>query len=333
MTRYTKIIFFYFILKLLILVAIIFALDFFIGNILGYLYFNQGSGELYRTTYSIEKTTADILVFGSSRAKHHYHSDVFRNHSNLSFYNTGRAGNFIFYYYAILKGVTKRYTPKIIILDLVRGEFSKNQNSYDRISSLLPYYRKHSEIRPIIELKGPYEKFKLLSYIYPYNSSVLKIIVGNLEFNKKRSEDVNGYVAFKQTWEGYAALTKPVNDFIQAQDSVIYNIDSTKVKIYESFIHECISSKIKLYIVCSPYFNKSSHKDYSLILSEKIARRNNVMFFDYSEDPVFVNNPELFGDEDHLNDSGAKIFSDMLIHKICEADSTFINHSKLFVVE
>ncbi len=333
MARYTKIICIYFILKLLVLVAIIIALDFFVGNILGYLYFNQESGEQYRTTYSIEKTTADILVFGSSRAKHHYHSDAFGDHSNLSFYNTGRAGNFIFYYYAILKGVTERYTPKIIILDLICDEFSTNQNSYDRISSLLPYYRKHPEIRPIVELKGPSEKFKLLSYIYPYNSSVLKIIAGNLEFNKERSKDVNGYVAFTRTSEGYAAFAKAGNEFIQMQDSVTYNIDSTKVKIYESFIQECISSKIRLYIVCSPYFNKSGPKDHSLILSERIARRNNVKFFDYSEDPFFVNNHELFADQDHLNDSGAMVFSDRLIHEIWNADSAFINDSKLFEVD
>ena len=67
----------FFLLKLVVLFVIIFIFDYSVGNILRYFYFKQESGMPYRTTYSIEKTTADILIFGSSRANHHYHPDVF----------------------------------------------------------------------------------------------------------------------------------------------------------------------------------------------------------------------------------------------------------------
>lgn len=148
----------YFLLKLTVLFAIVFILDISIGSVLRYYYFKQESSSQYRTTYSIEKTKADILIFGSSRANHHYNPDVFDNRMNLSYYNVGRDGNFIFYHYAVLKGVLKRYSPKIVILDFIHGEFRQNQDSYDRLSSLLPYYRSHSEMRSIINLKSKYEK-------------------------------------------------------------------------------------------------------------------------------------------------------------------------------
>jgi hypothetical protein len=300
----------YFLLKLLILFAIVIILDYSIGNILGDLYLKRNDGEIYRTTYAIEKVKADLLVFGSSRANHHYQPSVFEKGLNLSCYNVGRDGNYIFYHFAVLKGVLARYSPKIAILDIMRGEFKNSQDdSYDRIASLLPYYRSHPEIRSIVELKSPYEKIKLLSSIYPYNSMILQLVFGNAEFNQKKAEKVamNGYLPLTKTWNGPVKIDS---------SSSCYEIDSNKVKVYESFIQECVNSKIKLYVVSSPYLIKSNHTDYSITLGQEIAKKNNVLFFDYSTDTTFISNPKLFADIEHLNDEGAEIFSNMIFDKL-----------------
>ena len=299
----------YFLFKLALLIAIVFTLDFIIGVVLNYFYFKQDNGLQYRTTYSIEKTKADILIFGSSRANHHYRPDVFENRMKLSFYNAGRDGNFIFYHLAVLKGVLKRYSPKIVILDFVIDEFQQNQIGYDGLSSLLPYYRNHPEMRSIIDLKSKYERLKMLSCIYPYNSSMFTIAVGNAEFNKKRDNEIQGYVPLTKTWDG------PI---LVENNSSKYDIDSVKVNAFKEFILECIQAKVKLYIVCSPYFAKLNHSDYSLIIGKEIAKRNNIDFFDFSKDTTFINSPKLFADIEHLNDTGASVFSNLLINSICK---------------
>ncbi|MEI8201392.1 MAG: hypothetical protein WCH34_00150 [Bacteroidota bacterium] len=301
----------YFLLKLLVFIAIVFVIDFAVGNVLRYLYFKQESGLLYRTTYSIEKTTADVLVFGSSRANHHYHPEVLEKRLHLSYYNVGRDGNFMFYHYAVLKGILKRYSPKLIILDFVKGEFKPSQESYDRLSSLLPYYHSHPEMRSIIELKSKYEWLKLVSSIYPYNSSIFTIAAGNAEFNKTRKGDIQGYVPLSKTWNGPLQIDS---------SSTNKEIDSNKVNMYASFIKDCISSKVKLIVVCSPYYHKSLHPDYSLTLGQEIARKYNVPFFDYSSDSMFVNNVKYFADINHLNDGGAMVFSNILVDKISKTN-------------
>jgi hypothetical protein len=298
----------FFFAKILFLFSIIFFLDYFIGNILSYFYYKQESGLQYRTTYSIEKTKAEVLVFGSSRANHHYHPDVFEKKLNLSYYNVGRDGNFIFYHYAVLKSVLNRYSPKIVVLDFVRGEFNQSQDSYDRLASLLPYYRKHKEIRPIIELKSPFEKVKLISKTYPYNSLLLTLLIGNLDANKSRKQDFNGYVPL------YRTCNNNVNNVISM--NIEKELDSTKIKIYESFIQDCIKSKVKLYIVCSPYLVKTNKADPSIMLGKEIAKKYDVLFFDYSSDTTFTNNNDLFADIEHLNDNGARVFSEIVTTKI-----------------
>ena len=303
----------YFFIKLLTLLLIVFMLDFTAGKILRYYYFKEESGMLSRTTYSIDKTNEDILIFGSSRANHHYHPEVFENRLNQSYYNAGRDGQYIFYHYAVLKGILKRYIPKIVILDLNSGELRKDQESYDRLSALLPYYKSHREIRSIIELKSPFEKIKLCSAIYPYSSLIFTIAIGNTDYNKKKQGDIKGYVP----------LTNVLN-----QPTVTHNqppkndLDSVKVKFFESFIKDCIQSNTKLYIVCSPYFHDAGYSDPSILAGKEIAKKYGIAFFDFSRDTVFTNKAGLFSDIMHLNDKGARIFSEKLSDKIVAANES-----------
>jgi hypothetical protein len=298
----------YFFFRLLIFIIVVALLDYAIGSTLEYFYFRQTSGVLYRTNYSIEKTRSDILIFGTSRAGHDYRPDIFQKRLNLSCYDVGRDASYIYYEYAVLKAILKRYTPKMIILDFLNGEFKTDRDSYDRLQSLLPYYKSHPEMRPMIELKSPYERIKLLSKIYPYNSAIFAIAAGNSEFNKKRSGDFDGYVPLYKVW------SDPIKDADSAWTN--YPVDSMKIKIYEEFITDCIQAKVKLYIVCSPYFVNSKEMDYSIIKGMGIAKKYNISFYDFSRDSKFLANSRFFADEIHLNDDGATVFSNLLIDKM-----------------
>jgi hypothetical protein len=299
-----------FFIKLFIFLAIVVVLDIAIGATLRHYYFKQESGVQYRTTYSMEQTKADVLIFGSSRATHHYVPDIFEKRLNMSYYNVGRDGNFIFYHYAVLKSVLKRYTPKIIILDISGGEFSVSQDSYDRLSALLPYYKEHPEIRPIVELKSDYEKVKLVSSIYPYNSSLITIALGNVSFNKKRNDDTEGYLPLKKNWN------LPLEDLGMLPN---YDLDSVKMKAFDSFITDCKAANIELYVVCSPQYRKAQNTDYSVLNAKQMAEKHNVPFRDFYDDTSFINHVRLFADAAHLNDSGARVFSNIMVDDLLKA--------------
>ena len=113
-----------FIFNVEIVIIVILILDFLIGKSLEYFYFKQKSGLQYRTTYSIDSTRAEILVFGSSRANHHYVPEVFEDSLKMSFYNTGRDGNRLLYNFAVFSSILKRDTPKIVILILILTSFT-----------------------------------------------------------------------------------------------------------------------------------------------------------------------------------------------------------------
>lgn len=293
------------ILNITIVAVVVFILDFSIGRTLRFFYFKEKSGQHFRTTYSMETTKADILVFGSSRANHHYVPEIFEESLNMTFYNTGRDGNGIFFQTALLKSVLKRYTPKIVILDYAGG-FKKGGEDYDRLSSLLPYYRTHKEIRGIVEIKSPFERIKLLSEIYPFNSQIISIALGNLEFNKKRKPDNKGYVALYKEWN---AKIESTNIFAK------YEIDPAKLSAFQEFINIAKKLGAKVYVIYSPIFLRfNGNQDIDIVI--KACAFENIPFWDFSTDTLFLNNNYLFQDISHLNHKGAKIFSNLVISKI-----------------
>jgi len=252
----------------------------------------------------METTRADILVFGSSRANHHYIPEAFEDSLRMTFYNTGRDNTGIRFQIGVLKSLLKRYTPKLIILDYY-GNFDKN-NIVNDIPSLLPYYRTHEEVRKIIESNSTFERAKLLSEIYPFNSQISSIIIGNLEINKKRYSDDKGYVPLFNQWQ--AKL-----DSINIEKT--YPIDSSKIYYLREFINLAKKSGAKVFVIYSPIYQyyKMSQE---IVICNDICKIENVPFWDFSKDTLFLNHGHLFYDFDHLNQNGAKIFSNIIVEKI-----------------
>lgn len=297
----------YLFIKLAAFLLLAFFFDRIIGAVFHRLYLSQTSGWEYRTKYSIEDTKADMLIFGASRAQQQYNPLYFEERMHQTCYNVGRDGEPIFYYYAVLQGILSRHLPKTIILDMEHGVFKESQLSYDRMSILLPFYKSHLEMRSIIDLRSPYEKYKLQSSIYPYNSMLLKIVKGNMKSGNKEKEDINGYVPLLRSLNEPARtvnLSKP------------YNLDSNKLNCYKAFIYDCKKANIKLYIVNSPYYFNSIGKDTSMEIVKNIAYKNSIDFIDFSKDEFFLKSPHLFDDTVHVNLAGSKIFSNKVIDSI-----------------
>ena len=290
----------------IIFLIILFAFDQVTGRILKHFYFTSQSGDNYKTTYSMDSTKSEIIILGSSRASHHYIPALIEDSLNLSCFNTGRDGNFLLFSYAIFKSILKRHNPKIIILDISSGELqSQGERYYEGLSTLLPYYDDKPELRKIIELKGRLEPIKMLSAIYPMNSSILAILAGN----------VSGY--YENNTKGYLPLLG--SSVLQLKPEFWQNISGTfdlnKTNAIDSMAFTCNEKNIKFVIIQSPRYaiiNDSIADQYLENLGEKYSSQ----YWNFVNDSIFLNNPNLFKDGAHLNDEGANIFTQKIIQKL-----------------
>lgn len=296
--------------RFFIFIVLVVVLDFACGKLLQLLYFKQKSGYQFRTSYAIDSTNQPGLVFGSSRANHHYVTDLLRDSLHMAFYNVGRDGQSILYDYAILQATLKRYTPKMIILDYQDEEFLYFPHSYERLSNLLPYARQHPEIGETVQLRSGYEKTKLLSQVYPFNSLLFNIIGGIFSGDQGRVAEKDGFLPLDQP---FRAHNVDRNKFLD-----IRSVDTNKVKTFDAFIRLCKAKNIEIYVVMSPYF-EPVHNKYTQPIEDRLEQLQ-APHFNYAHFPAVVGNKIFFSDEAHLNRKGAEIFTLDLISKIRAAE-------------
>ena len=300
--------------SLILLALLVFIFDYGFGGFLRYLYFHQKGGEAYETTYSISDMSQDIVVLGSSRASRHYVPDVITKYTNMSCYNAGRDAMALNYVEAILRAITSRYKPKLLLLDLTPYMININADEDRLLGALLPYYEDHAEIRPIFSKRGKLERVKMLSQIYPFNSTILVSIKHNLV----NSHSQSGFVPlFKTITDREIEIVesasnvnrKPVADvpFHQGNIEALYRI-----------IRIAKDHGIPLVIIVSPFFSVESDRIVYIRKYASIAREQGVLFLDFSADPDFLKVRRLFADKDHLNREGAESFSRKLVNVLAE---------------
>ncbi|EJF08063.1 hypothetical protein [Pontibacter sp. BAB1700] len=295
-----------FLKKLSLLLVILFASDFLIGNILEFFYFRiKSSAPEHYTTYALNKAGEDIIVFGSSRAQHHYDPEPFEDNLHKSFYNTGKDGQGILYSYVVLKSILERSNkPHIILLDINPNEFHSSQQDYDRLTELLPYYHSNDVVKQVVDLKSPFEKFKAYSYLYRYNSLLLTIIMHNLpikgDYNTKGFEPIPD-----RKW------SKKLEVYVAEE-----NIDTMEVNLFRSFLMEAKKANCEVYVAISPSYRKYSTQTQSTQIAETICEDLGINLLNFNQDTVFLNNPLLFVDPTHLNETGAELYSKLVSNKL-----------------
>src|ERR1044071_8501928 len=92
----------------LILLLILVVADRLIGAGLERMFYRQHHGDDAVTGYTLDSTKEDLLVFGSSRASHHYHTRLLERELGVSVYNCGRDEMGITYTTAVLPVIYKR---------------------------------------------------------------------------------------------------------------------------------------------------------------------------------------------------------------------------------
>lgn len=257
----------------------------------------------YGTINSSLKESADILILGSSRALHHYDSNVISTKTGISCYNTGLGGYGIFYNYAILSETIKKKSPRIVILDLSPNVIVDDQ-SYNKLNTLLPYYKSHNSFKEIIELDSKFSKLELVSSMYRYNSILYDLIRDNF-VNKTNIN--NGFIPLLEVMN--------VNGF-KASSLEMKEIDPNKLRYLEKIIDLCSNNGIKLIGVISPTYLKYDLQNTIIQDLQKIFVSKDLEFYDYSDFSDLYKKPQYFKDQLHLNNVGAKIFTNDLSRKL-----------------
>jgi hypothetical protein len=300
--------------KLLFFFALLIISDQIIGKLLRNLYFNQKSGQQQVLTFVLSEVKSNILILGNSRAQHHYDSQILSDSLHMTCYNAGLdGGHSILLPYGQIKVLLQRYSPKLIILEIDPSAFEYDKGDYERLSIFLPYAKEYPELQKLVCLRSPFERFKLISAIYPFNSSIISI----LRFNTNLSPKItyNGYVPIFNKQLDASTYKSFISKYAQIEKTH-RTFDTVKINALKQIKLLCENKGIRLALVCSPFFQ--SKNDNPIYSNESIKDAlsevcdEDFEIYDFKSDPRFNNHFDLFADYSHLNDSGAKLFTSYL---------------------
>lgn len=270
-----------------------------IGYGLKWMYFNQKGEDYFFTTKTLDEQTADLVVLGSSRARNHYNPEILEDSLDMSCYNAGRSGCFLVYQSAQLDLILDRYTPKSVVLEVTPYDMEAGEGDYDRLSGLLPYQH-HPSFKKVIGKKSHWEPYKCWSKIYPYNSIVLKM-VKNL---KDRGEfKANGFQPLHSVW------TDSISSNYGEHENAI---DKHKTNEMVHIIDVCRKKGIRLTMVTSPMFAHCKETK-TLSLTDSLCKKYKIKYYSFLNHPTYEDS-KLYHTPDHLNATGAEIFSKHIAH-------------------
>lgn len=287
-----------FIRKLTLFVTLLVVLDFSLGYIFKYMSVHSKGGYVAHHNHIIDKTHEDVLIFGSSRAIHHYNPEIISKSLNMTCYNAGQDGNGIILFYGWWKLISQRYHPKLIIYDITTG-FDLQKNDNHKYLGWLKELYDRNPIPEIFEAVDRTERVKMLSRTYRYNSKFQQIAADY--FHPIYKVKGNGFLPLAGVLDTMKIAKNKSENRIQ--------FDSLKINYLAKFIENIGDSQI--IFVHSPIW-------YGLDTAwlrpiRELCAKNNIRFLDYSNDFEFVHNNNLFKDGSHLNAEGADLFTEKLI--------------------
>ena len=289
-----------FVIRLSFFFFILFILDRGVGEAMKYLHDNPKGGLVGHRNYILYHSNADVLIFGSSRALHHYNPQIISDSLSLSCVNCGVEGMGIPMFYGWWKIIKKRYKPKMIVYEITpKYDIYSGEDNHKYLRDLKECYDE-SGISEIFDQIDKKEGYKMMSYMYRYNSIFLQIMGDYIR--PMISVGENGFTPIKGEFDPMQTQLAKENNINISSD-----IDSIKIAFFESFIKDVKYEGVELLFVLSPVWYNQTLGDIDWL--SEICKKNEIPLYDFSSNMKYIHKNVYFKDGVHLNSKGADEFT------------------------
>ncbi len=288
-----------------VLLLLVVGIDFAIGVGADWLLNHAKGGDTGRHHYINRRSREDVLVFGSSRAIHHYDPRILEEGLGLSAYNCGTDGCGTLLNYMQLNNILERYTPKLVIWDMYGPyDFLKESDLTKYLGWERMYYgRGNAAVDSVFIDADPAERLKMLSNAYRYNYRFIQMLSDNVS---PHTDDVRGYrpIAGELTGEWNPPAPWSTTE-----------LDPVKLEYLRRFAERCREKGVRMVVAISPYYFESEDCQLPAEVRE-ILNAYDVRVFDFSRHPDFVGNNKYFYDTNHLSEEGATAYTHRILQEL-----------------
>jgi hypothetical protein len=259
------------------------------------------------------KVNSDIIINGSSRAWVHINPTLISDCLSVSAYNLGIDGHNIFMQdlrtSLLLKNNTK---PHLIIHSLDVFTLQKQKELYNS-DQILPYMTSNNEIK---KATLNYEGYKPIDYEIPliryYGKyhAIKTAISMHLTPHSNPIGRIKGYEGQDLHWNTDFDKAKKIMKSYKAI------IDKSLIQLFEKYIQNCKTNKIKLIFVYTPEYiegqNFIENRQQIIRVYKQLSEKYSIPFYDFSQDKISFN-INFFYNATHLNKTGSEKLTNQLI--------------------
>lgn len=288
-----------YLIKILIFFAIMFVVDRVAGVAFNYIVQHAKGGYVAHRQFISNEMERDILVFGSSRAVHHFDAKQIEDSLGLSCYNCGQDGNGAVFNDGQWRLIRERYYPKLIVYDIF-PEFDLLEGDNHKYLGWLKLYYDRPGISELFDEVDKTEKFKMLSQMYRYNYNPLQFLADYV--HPFMQLDEYGYMPMAGELD-----TLRVKKGMTPMSS--YSFDKQKLQSLCNIINS--RGETQIMFVVSPIWYGMDAASLQPII--ELCNERGIQFVDFSNDPKYLHQNRFFRDGLHLNKEGAEEFTKDLI--------------------
>ncbi len=292
-----------YLLKILLFLSVIAVADRLFGAAFQYLHDHADGGMTRQMRYACRESDEDCLVFGSSRALHDYVPEILADSLGMTCLNVGSGGMGIIYNLGLLKMVTARYSPKLIIYDVYHFDFYRNESPMKFLAPLRPYYDEPG-IDSLFWAVDPDSRYKMQSGFYRFNSSFFRVLLNYFQSNPVNS----GYIPYTESMK---EVPTPKNLLFSTPET-----DSLKIRCFEEFIRLTQEKGIRLVCSVAPTFQQTRDEN-MFVPIEDLCREYGIPFLE-TDYPEIYEHKAYFWDRVHMCDKGARTYTSRIANEIKE---------------
>ena len=267
------------------------------------------SGPFVKDNFRLNRTTADVVVVGSSRVAHHFVTARLKDSldryagKDLSVYNAGIDGRLVNSSACAVESILERHSPKLLLLEADESVLSDDGVRRD-IELSAPHYRTNRVVKRYLDELGWRARLKMRSNLYRWNQKVFVLATTIPGFAKE--DPLNGYVPLDAKMTAADAEREIAS--LQAPSPP----DARIVGNFSRMLAAANAKGVPIVVVSSPGFHSRQEQG----TLDSLCRDAGVPYIDMFGMELFDEHPEWFADVYHLNDDGAHVFTALFFERL-----------------
>lgn len=276
--------------------------DIIFGKIMFYAE-SQSSSKNYHCMYAADE---DILILGSSFAVRNIVPSIIEDSLGISCYNAGEAGNGALVAWARYNMFINNHMPKLIIYTLTPGyDYIKSDDYSKYLNTLKPYYRKEKSITNMYDnLMNCTDGLILNSNFVKFNSYSAQLVYYWLS---KKNMGLQGYEPLYETFTPYETNNE--------QYVGEYEIDAPKMSYLEQLFEDIKRRKIPVLCIIPPDYRCNLSMD-QYKEGMQLCEKYEIPIINHKYYEGISQNAQYFYDISHLNDKGARLYTNKLCKEL-----------------